>query len=702
MKGLFFLPALGIAPMFFAQTAKDSIREIEEVRFVRRLPVTKEIINVEKDLGSKNLGQDLPVLLKNQTSVIATSDAGNGVGYTGLRIRGVDGTRINVMLNGVPYNDSESQGTFFVNVGDVTSSASALLIQRGVGTSTNGVAAFGASVNILTKEPAEEAYFSTQHSYGSFNTRKHAFEAATGKLLNDKLSFMGRYSIIKSDGYVDRAFSDLSSYMFTGVYSDGNTKLKFFTFGGDEKTYQSWNGISKTDYETNPRLNYSGAIYHADGSISYYDNETDNYRQDHYHLVWEQRFSDLWKLKTTLHYTDGKGYYENYKQDAKLSKYNLAPIVIGGQSISRMDLIRRKWLDNDFYGFVADLSGRAGAAALDIGLVGNQYYGRHFGEVARAQFMSDISGPYEFYRNHSLKNEVSGYAKALWSVDAWELYGDLQLRNIGYKAWTLQAAPEEAPSFDKKYTFFNPKAGLAYQAPFGEVYFSYALAQREPARNDLKESPEIKPEKLSDFELGLESRAGIFSWAANAYYMRYNNQLVLTGKINDVGAFLHENVGKSYRLGVELSGAARFSDRFDASANLSLSRNRNVDYIVTDDAGAVNLGNTPLVLSPDVIGNLSLTWRPLNAFSLSSVNKYVGAQYLDNTGDSELRLNPYFLSDIVASYSFEIKRKAVDFSLLLNNLLNKKYVTNGFVADGPYYFPQAGFNVMAGVNLKFK
>ncbi|RZJ43906.1 MAG: TonB-dependent receptor, partial [Chryseobacterium sp.] len=307
MKGLFFL-GLTASSLSLAQTqTNDSlkIREIEAISFTRRLPVAKEIINVQKDLDSRNLGQDLPILLKNQTSIISTSDAGNGVGYTGFRIRGVAGRGINVMMNGVPFNDSESQGTFFVNVPDLTSSASQIVIQRGVGTSNNGVSAFGASINVISKEPEEKFYFKTDDSYGSFNTYKYSAEVGSGKFWKDRLSVMGRYSQIHSDGYIDRAFSDLNSYNFTALFEEGKTKLRLMAFGGKEKTYQAWNGVDRKTWETNPKYNISGAIYDAnwENVVGFYDNETDNYRQNHYQLLWEQGLNERWNLETTLHYT---------------------------------------------------------------------------------------------------------------------------------------------------------------------------------------------------------------------------------------------------------------------------------------------------------------------------------------------------------------------------------------------------------------
>ena len=377
MKGFIFLGLLSPA-VFYAQIQKDSIKEsqIEAINFTQRLPVAKEIINVQKDLDQKNLGQDLPILLKNQMSVISTSDAGNGVGYTGFRIRGVGGNGINVMMNGVPYNDSESQGTFFVDVPDLTSSASQIVLQRGVGTSSNGVSAFGASVNVISKNPDDNFYVKSDNSYGSFNTYKYSAEIGSGKFWKNRLSLMGRYTKIHSDGYIDRAFSNLDSYNLTALFEENKTKLRFLAFGGKEKTYQAWNGIDKATWETNPKFNYSGAIYDSnwENIVGFYDNETDNYKQNHYQLLWEQNFNEHWNLETTFHFTKGKGYYENYKQDEKFSKYNLPNLIIENQEIKRTDFIRKKWLDNDFYGGVSTLYGKFENLDLNFGIVGNKYF----------------------------------------------------------------------------------------------------------------------------------------------------------------------------------------------------------------------------------------------------------------------------------------------------------------------------------------
>ena len=698
MKG-FIILGLGISSVLSAQTDSVQIKEIQEVSFTKRVPVSKEIINVEKDLGAKNLGQDLPILLKNQMSVISTSDAGNGVGYTGFRIRGTAGTSINVMLNGVPYNDSESQGTYFVNIPDMASSASQIVIQRGVGASSNGTASFGASVNILTKKPEEKAYALGQFSSGSFNTMKTSFEAGTGKFFNNLFSVSARYSTINSNGYIDRAFSKLNSYNINALFEKGNTKLRFLAFGGKEKTYQAWNGIDKATYETNPKFNYSGAIYDADGNIvKFYDNETDNYWQKHYHLLWEQKFSEKWNLETTFHLTDGKGYYENYKQDAKFSKYNLPNIVENGNTIARTDFIRKKWLNNSFYGVVSNLYGNFENLNLNFGVAANQYFGRHFGNVTGVNY-TQIS-EHEYYRNNALKNEVSGFVKAIYKINQFEIFGDLQLRTLDYKTYVLQANAEEGMDLKEKWTFFNPKFGVNYKIENGKVFFSYAHAHREPNRDDLMASPETKPEKLHDFELGIEKTFGNVSFTANAYYMNYINQLVLSGEINMVGDFIKINSGKSYRLGLELGALAKVSEQLNLLGNVTFSQNKNRDFKIEGSNLVDNIGNTTISFSPSIIANATIQYKPVKNLQLNLSNQYVGKQYLDNTETEALSLKDYFLSDFNAQYSFKIAQQNVSFQFLLNNIFNKKYINNGFVYDGPFYYAQAGRNFMIGVNLK--
>jgi len=700
MKGFIF-SGLFVSSFYLAQNTQDSVRvsEIEAVNFTKRLPVAKEIINVQKDLDQKNLGQDLPVLLKNQTSVISTSDAGNGVGYTGFRIRGVGGNSINVMMNGVPYNDAESQGTFFVDVPDLASSASQIVIQRGVGTSSNGVSAFGASVNVISRDPENEFYVKTDDSYGSFNTYKYSAEIGSGKFWKDRLSVMGRYTKIHSDGYIDRAFSDLDSYNFTALFEENKTQIRLMAFGGKEKTYQAWNGIDRETWETDPKFNPSGAIYDEnwENIVDFYKNETDNYRQNHYQLLWNQDFNEKWNLETTVHYTKGKGYYENYKQGAEFSKYNLPDF--NGEQYS--DFIRKKWLDNNSYGIVSTLYGKFENLDLNFGAVANQYYGKHFGNVTSV-FIPEIN-EHEYYRNRSLKSEISGFAKAVFRFDDFEFFGDIQLRNIDYDTKIIQQGDDEGVNLDKNWLFFNPKVGVSYRIHSGKIFFSYAHAHREPNRDDLFANPETQPEKLHDFEAGIEKSFGNIQLSANLYYMNYVNQLVLNGQINNVGEFIRVNSGKSYRTGIELAALAKLSEKWNVSGNFTFSKNENKDFRNETSGGIKNLGNTPISFSPEIIGNILLNFSPTENFALGIQNQYVGSQYLDNTNNENLKLKDYFLTDFNAKYSLKFKKTDVDFKFLLNNIFNKKYVNNGSVYDeAPYYFSQAGINFMFGVSIKFK
>lgn len=703
MKGLFFL-GLCAGPFYFAQTfPQDSLKvqEIQEVTFTKRLPVAKEIINVERNLGYKNLGQDLPILLKNQTSVVATSDAGNGIGYTGFRIRGVSGTSINVMMNGIPYNDSESQGTFFVNVPDLTSSASQILIQRGVGTSSNGVSAFGASVNVISKDPEKEFYVKSDNSFGSFNTYKYAAEIGSGKFWKNRLSVMGRYTGIHSDGYIDRASSDLHSYNFTALFEENKTRIRLLAFGGKEKTYQSWNGIDRETWQTNPTFNYSGAIYDAnwENIIGFYDNETDNYRQNHFQLLWNQNFGTNWDLETTLHYTKGKGYYENYKQEDRFSKYNLP----NQGTATRTDFIRKKWLDNDFYGMVSTLYGKFDDLNLQLGVVGNQYYGRHFGRV-NGVFLPEISD-HEYYRNNAVKNEISGFAKAVYQWNRLEFFGDLQLRNIGYDSHIVTAGDDEGLDVNKKWNFFNPKAGISYRIPSGKVFFSYALAHREPTRDDLQADPNTRQEQLHDFELGLEKQIGTrASVTANAYYMNYKDQLVLSGVINNIGEFIRENADESYRMGIELGALWKITDQLEANANLTLSRNKIKSLNSQDEDGTpLVLKDTDISFSPSILSNLRIQYQATPRFSVGLSSQYVGEQYLNNTASEAFKLDAYFTSDFNAQYTLPLRKTELQLKFLLNNIFDHKYINNGYVYDtDPYYFPQAGINFMLGMSVTFR
>jgi len=672
----------------------DSLNvEIETVNIIKKIPVTSEIIDVKKDLSDKNLAQDLPIILKNQISVESTSDTGNGVGYTSIRIRGVDASRINVNLNGIPYNDSESQGSFFVNIPDVLSSASQVVVQRGIGTSSNGIASFGASMNIISRNPSDTFYFSTQNSIGSFSTYKNSFEMGTGKILNNKMSFMGRFSTINSDGYRDRAFSKLSSYNFMGIYELEDTKIRFQSFGGKEKTYQAWNGISKEQLKFNPKYNPSGEILDQnDNVIGFYDNETDNYSQRHYHLLLDQNIGKYWKIKNTLHYTRGFGYYENYESNQEFSKYDI-------YLANKGNLVKRKYLDNDFFGFVSKSDFDLNDWNLEFGIATNSYIGKHYGRIIRIFSPKWTDLNVEYYRNKATKNEFSSYVKILYGIGNFEFFGDLQFRGISYRTKVFKEHEEETPNFNKKYNFWSPKIGLNYNLNHGKIYFSFAKIEREPTRSDLLINPNIKQEKLNDLEIGYNSNFGNLSLATNLYYMFYENQLVLTGKLNDVGSPIHQNVGKSYRSGIELTLDYKISKSINATLNSSISQNKNRSYIYENGTEIINIGNTDIAFSPNFIGNITLNYKTTDNLKFSLINKLVGKQYLDNTQNVESRLPSYNLSDFTASYKLEVNKLPIDFYLLINNIFNKKYINNGYFYHEPYYYPQSGINFLFGVSI---
>ncbi|MBS9768398.1 MAG: TonB-dependent receptor [Flavobacteriaceae bacterium] len=489
----------------------------------------------KKEISKRNLGQNAPMLLNHMPAVVSYSDDGTGIGYTYMRVRGADATRTNVTINGVPYNDAESQGTYWVNINDLASSTESLQLQRGVGTSTNGASAFGASLNILTDRISEEAFGEISNSFGSYNTLKHTVKLSTGKI-DDHFEMSGRISKITSDGYLERASSDLNSYFLQGSYSDYNTIIKALVFGGKEKTYQAWNGIGKDQLKKNRRYNPAGVYTDANGKTQFYDNETDNYWQDHYQLHWNQKINFYWSSHIGLHYTKGKGYYENYKTD-RYSEYGLAPLPNNTEGKeSKAGLIRRKWLDNDFYGSVFSVNYKDSKWDFIVGGGLNNYVGDHFGTVLWTEKPREFTYKGKYYDNTSKKLDGNIYTKATYKINRkWNLFGDLQYRFVHYKADILKV--------DDKLNFFNPKAGLTYFINSNSnVYFSYARGHREPNRSDYEANKDVKPEQLNDFELGWRFADNNLNININTYYMLYKDQLVLTGKLDDVGnAFYQMN-----------------------------------------------------------------------------------------------------------------------------------------------------------------
>jgi iron complex outermembrane receptor protein len=691
---------------------------VKAVRVNATSPITHTNVSKE-ELQKRNLGQDVPILLNYLPSVVTTSDAGSGIGYTGIRVRGVNSQSTNVTINGIPYNDAESLGSYWVNLGDFASSIESLQLQRGVGTSTNGSGAFGASINILTDAVSENPFAELANSYGSFNTWKHTLKFSTG-LLNDQIEIAGRLSQITSDGYVDRASSNLKSYFLQATFIDGNTMLKAITFSGKEVTYQSWNGIEDPYILEHDRTFNSAGIYtDENGNIQFYDNEVDDYQQTHYQFHWNQRINNSWSTNLALNYTKGKGYFEQYKEDQEFTDYGLPNIEIGTETITETDLIRRRWLDNDFYVLNANANYKNKAWDVIFGTSLSTYSGDHYGEIIWAQYASNMMIRDRYYNGNGKKQDFSGFAKASYRMNEHvSLYLDLQSRYVSYK--TTGTNSDVAPFIvDKHYNFFNPKAGITYTLnENNNMYFSYARANREPNRDDFENNPDIQPEQLNDFELGWRHHSEAFTFKSNLYYMLYNEQLVLTGAINDVGNPIRNNSGKSYRLGLEMEAVINVSNKFNIQPNVAISTNKNEETIVSFDGELVNLGTTNISFSPNIVAGNAFIYSPIKGLQMSLLSKFVGEQYMGNTDSEASKLDSYFVNDFNVMYQIETNSifKAIVFSGLVNNLFGETYSSNGFyytydddwsdpnqitTIEGTGYYPQATINFLLGVTLKF-
>lgn len=711
---------------------------VSSTRATELTPMTfNEVSKVE--IQEQNFGKDLPYLLEMTPSAVTTSDAGAGVGYTGIRIRGSDATRVNITLNGIPYNDSESQGTFWVNMPDFASSVSSIQVQRGVGTSTNGAGAFGASVNIETGGLKKDAYAELDNAFGSFNTRKHTIMVGSG-LINNHFAFDARLSQINSDGYLDRASSDLSSYFLSGGYYGENALIQLNVFSGHETTYQAWygtpesrinndvegmnayisrNGLSEAEADN---LLNSGRTY----NFYSYDNEVDDYSQDHYQLITAFDFTDELTLNAALHFTHGEGYFEQYKEDEDFSDYGLDNIDVGGTTISSTDLIRRRWLNNNFYGLTYSLDYTpSNSFNFTLGGAWNEYDGDHYGEIIWAQYASNSQIRQRYYENNGLKKDFNVFAKANWQLnEKLSIYGDLQYRTIDY---SLAGVDNDQTVFDENHTygFFNPKAGLRYQLDQNSsVYASFAVGQKEPSRSDfIDNSNGISPkaEKLQDIEFGYQVNTDALFLSINGYYMIYQDQLVLTGELNDVGSSLRTNVDNSYRRGIEIQAAYDFSNKFAINLNATVSQNKIKEF----NEIVYNYGenwdeyiqetntyeDTNIAYSPELISTGSLIYKPVTGMKLMWINKYVGQQYLDNTSAASRSIDAYYISDIIARYTFKVKGfKSIGVSAAVYNIFNKMYSSNGYTwgykgggesIQENFFYPQAGTNFMVGLNLKF-
>lgn len=687
--------------IFAQQPVKDTakVKQLDEVlvsavRVTSKTPVTFSNLS-KKEIKFRNLGQDIPILMNFLPSVVTTSDAGNGVGYTGIRVRGSDATRVNITINGIPYNDAESHGTFWVNMPDFASSVESMQLQRGVGTSTNGAGAFGASLNLLTENYATKSFGEISNSFGSFNTRKSTIKFSTG-LIDNKVELSGRLSDLSSQGYVDRAFSNLKSYFLQGVYVGKTTFLKALVFGGKEKTYQSWNGIDGQTMRDDRQFNSAGIYTDEFGKTRFYDNETDNYQQDHYQLHWNEKIAENWSTNFALHYTKGKGYYENYKEDASFADYNLTPINIGNQTISETDLIRQKWLDNDFYGTTFSVNYKKEKYDVILGGGWNRYDGKHFGKVIWARYASSSELGDKYYDDSASKNDANLFIKINYNLDEKiSLFGDLQMRIVNYQATGIQSS-----KIDDTFNFFNPKMGVTYHLnKENDFYFSYAKAHREPNRTDY-EGGIVKPEKLDDYELGWRFAKDKLMMNTNIYYMAYKDQLILTGNLDDVGNPIRSNSDKSYRLGLEFDATVEISKQIIIKPNFTFSQNKNKDLNVQN----VNVGTKDIAYSPSFIAGNILVYKPKENIQISWLSKFVGKQYMNNIELPSAELNDYFVNDLNIAYEIQPKSvfKNITFSLLINNLLDKKYASNGYMWDVyPYYYPQAGINVLGGMTLRF-
>lgn len=693
------------------------------------------------DIAKNNLGQDIPYLLDQTPGVVVSSDAGAGIGYTSMRIRGSDAQRTNVTVNGIPLNDAESLGSFFINLPDFASSVDNIQIQRGVGTSTNGAGAFGASLNIQTNTLNEEAYAELDNSIGSYNSLKNTVRLGTG-LIDGRFSFDGRLSRISSDGYIDRATSDLQSFFLSGAWHGKNSLLRANVFGGKEKTYQAWYGTPEsrlagdraameayagddglTDYEIE---NLIGSDRRYNKYL--YDNQTDNYGQTHYQLLFSTVLSDQWTLNTALHYTRGKGFYEEFKDGDGLSDYGLSPIVVGGETIEETDLIRQRWLDNHFYGGTYSLVYKpVGGVEVTWGGAYNQYEGGHYGDIVwsrypiftERQYVGEsgraFHTSYRYYDGDATKKDFNTYLKASYHWDDLFLFADVQYRHIDYAIMGIDNDLRDITQ-DASFDFFNPKVGLTYQlSPASNVYASYALANKEPVRSDFTDWPieqTPKAEQLHNVEAGYRIRSQQFNIGVNGYAMLYKNQLVLTGQLNDVGSTLRRNVDDSYRVGLEFDGRWVPNTWFSWGATLAYSQNKIRDF--TEVVGDVEnfYETTDISFSPDWVASSELGFRPWKPVELALLNKYVSRQYLDNTGSASRSIDGFFVNNIRAAYHTSFwKLKNVGVTLLVNNILSQKYASSGYTwgyylsetdrVDYNFYYPQATANFLLGLNLKF-
>ena len=666
-------------------------------------------VNLSKEnIEKTNLAQDIPILLKNTPSVVTHSDAGAGIGYSSIRIRGSDQTRVNVTINGIPYNDSESMQVYWVDLPDFASSIENIQIQRGVGTSTNGPGAFGGSINIQTNSASENPFFEINNTLGSFGTVKNSVGFSTGFI--DKFELSGRVSRIKSDGYIDRSGSNLRSYFLQGVYRDENTLIKVLNFAGHEITDQAWYGVDSSTLETNRKYNMAGEYYDEFGNTLYYEDQVDNYKQNHLQIHWNQIYQNGWNSNFGIHFTNGKGFFENYNLGYGSSDY-----------------IDRRWLDNDFYGILYSLNKKTEDFNANIGGSLNKYNGLHYGEYLWYDQINSNVNQYDFkekfYDDFGDKGEFNIYAKIDYYItDKLTLYGDLQFRNIKYEAGisansTLTGYIEDGfENLDKSFNFFNPKFGLFYNLnDNNNLFFSFARAHREPTRTDYANG-NPNEEKLDDFELGWKLNSNNLALSLNAFYMIYEDQLVLTGQRDINGYEIRRNIGESYRVGIEFDSSIKLNNKLNIETNFSLSENKNKDFYSTFDGNLKNFGNTDLAYSPNLIVNNILNFNPNKKVLISLRSKYVSEQFFAQTNSPISKLESFFINDINFVHDIDLPNISDDikFKVLVNNLFDYKYSAYGGyysydiqednqvkTYEGTYYYPQSGINILVGLDVKF-
>ncbi len=737
LKGRYTLSASFVGYTTFIDTLTIDNSLIKDVKLEKKTELEEAVIisatraktttpatvqNISRvEIERLNTGKDLPFLLENTPSAVITSDAGTGVGYTGLWIRGTDMSRINIMINGIPLNDPESHLVYWVDLPDFASSTDNIQIQRGVGTSVNGASAFGASINLQTKHLSDEPFAGINTTAGSFNTLKNMVSFGTG-LLNKRFAFEGRLSKISSDGYIDRASANLKSFYLSGGYYGNKTIARVNIFSGKEITYQAWEGVPSYMLETHRTFNPAGMYYGANGDTLYYNNQVDDYQQDHFQAFISHQANTGLLLNLALHYTKGYGFYESFKQADDFADYGLQNVINLSDTLFSTDLIRRKCMDNKYYGTTfSAIYEKKDKLWATIGGSINTYKGDHFGRIIWAQFASNSTPEYNYYFNQSEKRDASFYSKIIYHINKpLSLFVDLQYRTVHY---TLQGKRDNLEELNQKhnFNFLNPKAGVTYYTSAkSKAYVSVAVANREPSRYNFQDADNAylpRPERLTDFEVGYEIQNKNFKTMANAYYMLYKDQLVLTGKINNIGAAIMTNVPKSYRAGIELSASLNLGKYFEVAGNLTFSENKIkgfTEYIDNWDTwgqDSIYLGNTTISFSPSTIGSLNLVAKPTEKMHISLNNKYVGKQYIDNTTNEDKILPAYFTSNLRADYWFTIpKVKTISIFISLNNLFNNLYETNAWVYTYIYenqrqkmdgYFPQAGLNYSMGLTVKF-